>query len=64
MNRISRAFTDNKPLLGYVEGFGPVFEGDTYCIKHQELLTLGLEGEDSCAYCEWGDPSTAKYPMF
>lgn len=38
-----------------------VFTGDSYCIKHQELLTLGLEFDKdgnqlkACGYCEWGE---------
>jgi hypothetical protein len=55
----SRASRDNKRMMAFDPEFGPVFEGDTYCIKHQELLTLGFgmdgEIEDACAFCEWGD---------
>lgn len=38
-----------------------VLPGDAYCIKHQELLTPGLEFDsngnqlNTCPYCEWGD---------
>ncbi len=55
-SKMTRAFTENKPLLST----DPlVFVGDTFCIKHQELLTLGLEWDenglqlDTCAFCEW-----------
>jgi hypothetical protein len=56
-------FMSNAPLLGHISGFGPVFEGDTYCIKHHELLTIGLELDENgdlmntCPFCEWGDPA-------
>lgn len=53
---MTRAFVDNKLMLSE----DPlVFEGDTYCSKHQELLTLGLEVDangkliETCGYCEW-----------
>ena len=49
-------------LLEWIPEFGPIFVGDVYCIKHHELLTLGLEWDENgnqlntCAFCEWGDP--------
>lgn len=46
---------NRKVILGYVDNFGPIFEGDAYCIKHQELLTPGLDNTLSCGFCEWGD---------
>ena len=38
-----------------------VISGDTYCIKHRELLTPGLELDEdgnqlkTCGFCEWRD---------
>lgn len=52
---MTKAFEKNTLMLGHVEGHGFVFEGDTYCIKHQELLHEGFHGTHSCEYCEWGD---------
>ncbi len=58
---MTRAFVENKPMLAFTAEFGPVFQGDTYCVKHRELLTLGVEWDENgnqletCAYCEWGD---------
>lgn len=46
----------SKKILGYLDGFGIVYEDDTYCIKHRELLIEWFDDRElSCAYCEWGD---------
>lgn len=54
-------FIENKPILEHSIENGLIFEGDSYCIKHQELHTLGVEFDENgkfintCPYCEWGD---------
>ncbi len=34
---------------------------EVYCIKHMELMTPDLNGDLSCAFCEWGDPPCISY---
>jgi len=57
VNQMTKAIRDNKLMLS----IDPlVFEGDTYCIEHRELLTLELKVDvddkwiETCAYCGWG----------
>lgn len=52
--QIASAMYPTGRILGVVDG-EVILVGDTYCIKHQELLTLGFDNEMTCAYCEWGD---------
>jgi len=55
---MTTAFKENKLMLS---ADPLVFVGDAYCVKHQELLTLGLEWDENgnqlntCSFCEWGD---------